>query len=155
MDDTKPLSAADEAARLVAAGLPPFNRPGLFYRNDIIKSIDKKFNTEPAEASFRAFALHGEPGVGKSTLAYQYASMKLSDKKIDKVLWVYSDQLTSIRQSFTKIVNTKIVTELNEQPLLRDHDENFARILRWIEIVGTRMPNLFCPAGESAVPVPY
>ncbi|KAK0657398.1 hypothetical protein B0T16DRAFT_385944 [Cercophora newfieldiana] len=131
--------AAPDPQHYEACGLPSLNRDGHITRNDYINVIDYHFGTCNIAQRFAripAVILHGVPGVGKPTIAWQYAFEKLQQGAIDKVLWVRSADTWPIRQSFREI-STRLPEswplpyKLPDNPMQKDHARNHSTIVTW------------------------
>ncbi|OTA54814.1 Tetratricopeptide-like helical [Hypoxylon sp. EC38] len=127
------LSLPKEQARLPCIILPSIRISRFFDRTDVIQKMEAYFNEEvDIETSFRAFAIHGLGGVGKSTIALKYAETKLQRGEVDALFWVHSEKLVSIKQSFTDIAMRLKLPDARPG----DHNENHALVLNWLQHTG-------------------
>ena len=105
--------------------------------------MDRHFNNGAQDASqpFRSLALHGIGGVGKSSVAMQYAETRIYRKELDAMFWIAGGKESIIRQNFTDIaVRLKLP---GAQP--NDHDQNRTLVLNWLQITGETIRLRYVP----------
>lgn len=113
--------------------MPATKTSRFFDRVDIFLKLDEMLAPESEEFSLQSVALHGLPGVGKSSIASTYAEKKFSEQAYDVVLWVCSENEASIRQSMTDIAMRLKLP--GAQPI--SHDENQVLVQEWFRATGT------------------
>lgn len=107
--------------------MPATKTSRFFDRVDIFLRIDEILASDSGDFSLQSVALHGLPGVGKTSIAWSYAEKKFSEQAYDVVLWVLSENEASIRQSMTDVaIRLKLP---GAQPT--SHAENQVLIQEW------------------------
>ena len=122
-------SQPEEYANLPCVILPSIITSRFFDRTDVLSRIEEHFSKVDADRSFRSLALYGPDGVGKSSIGLRYVEAKLQRGELDAMFWVHSEKPVTIRQSFTDIALRLKLPDA----LLKDHDENHALVLRWLQ----------------------
>lgn len=118
----------DETAKLPCIIHPPrLNR--FFDRTDVVHKIIEYFSKFNWVSSFRSFALYGLGGVGKSSIALRYAETLVQNGGLDALFWVHSEKPVTISQSFTDIALRLRLPDAR----IKDHDENRALVLSWLQ----------------------
>jgi hypothetical protein len=122
--------AFDEKANLPCIVLPTMRNTNVYDREDILVKIDDLFQMpDMNERKPRAIALYGLGGVGKSQIALKYAQRRVQDRKLDAVLWAYSETPTALAQSFTNIALRLELPTANPQ----HHEKNKVLVLDWLQ----------------------
>lgn len=119
---------SDEVAKLPCIIPPPFRIPRFFDRTDIMAKMEGFFGEHDTEDSFRSLALHGLGGVGKSSVALEYAERRLRNGELDAMFWIPSEKAVTIRQAFTEIALRLKLPDA--RPM--DHEENYEIVLDWL-----------------------
>jgi len=110
------IPASFEAARnepkLPCFSVPAERNKNFFARDDIVKRIDAAFfpkaqTTESSSMvvgeSTRSFALCDMGGIGKTSIALQYAYKCKDEEKFDAILWIKADEKENIELGFARI----------------------------------------------------
>jgi hypothetical protein len=115
-------------ARLPCWMLPSAKNPKFYDRVDIFRSIDTCLEESlPTASEIASVALHGLGGVGKSSIALQYAHSKLERYPI--VLWLRAETAVTLAQS-----TSSAVMELQlPQAKAQNHSENRVLLLNWLQ----------------------
>lgn len=119
---------SNEVAKLPCIIPPPFRIPRFFNRTDVMAKMEGFFSGQDTEHSFRSIALYGLGGVGKSSVALEYAERRLRNGELDAMFWIPSEKAVTIRQSFTEIALRLKLPDA--RPM--DHDENYEIVLNWL-----------------------
>ena len=96
--------------------------------------MDRYFGsgTQDTNQSFRAIALHGIGGVGKSSVAQRYAETRIHCKELDALFWVTAEKEATLRESFSNIaVRLKL-----PGAQAKDYDQNRTLVLDWLQTTG-------------------
>lgn len=111
--------------------LPPTRPlPGRFFdRTDVFERLDLALGRHQPRASFKAIALWGLGGVGKSSIATSYIDLKIQKQQYDAVFWVNGENSASLRQSFTSIASRLKLPNAHPQT----HDENLGLVQEWFQ----------------------
>lgn len=119
----------EDVAKLPCIMHPPRLRR-FFGRDDVLAKIGEHLGQADAEPddSLRSLALHGLAGVGKSSIALQYAELLLQKGALDAMFWVHGEKPVTMSQSFTDIA---VRLELPDASV-KDHDDNRALVLDWL-----------------------
>lgn len=111
--------------------LPQTKTTRVFDQVDVFEKLDHILG--PASGtSFRSVALHGQGGVGKSTIASTYIERKFDENDYDVVLWVCGEKTSSMRQSFTDIAMRLKLPGAQPQT----QDENLILVQDWFQSTG-------------------
>lgn len=103
-----------------------------FNRESTFEKIDQVLDRDGLAAAFRAIALFGLGGIGKSSIAARYIEQKMEEKKYDAVFWIYGETTASLRQSFTDVaLRLKLP---GAHPNL--HNENLQLVQNWFQTTG-------------------
>lgn len=115
--------------------LPPTRLlPGRFFdRADVFEKLDLTLGHPQARASFKAIALWGMGGVGKSSIAISYIDLKVQKQQYDAIFWANSENSASLRQSFTSIAMKLKLPNAHPQ----NHDENLELVQEWFQSTST------------------
>lgn len=119
----------DEEVKLPCILLPTFKTARFFDRDDVIDKIENYFNQVNTDNTFRSLALYGLGGVGKSSVALKYAETRVRRGDIDALFWVYSEKLTTIKESFSNIALRLKLPEAQRGY----HEENHSLVSRWLQ----------------------
>lgn len=112
--------------------IPATRTRRFFGRVDVLLKLDEILVSDSGAFSLQSVALHGAPGVGKSSIASSYADKRFSDRSYDVVLWVCSEKEASMRQSMTDVALQ--LTFPGAQP--HTHDENQIIVREWFRTTG-------------------
>ncbi|KAI7781720.1 hypothetical protein LA080_014486 [Diaporthe eres] len=111
--------------------LPPTRPlPGRFFdRTDVFEKLDLALGHHQAKASFKAIALWGMAGVGKSSIAISYIDLKVQKQQYNAIFWANAENSASLRQSFTSIAMKLKLPNAHPQ----NHDENLELVQEWFQ----------------------
>lgn len=113
--------------------------PGRFFdRTGEFEKLDRALGQHQATASFKAIALCGLAGVGKSSLAASYVDSKVQNQQYNAIFWVNGENSASLRQSFTSIAMKLKLPGAHAQ----NHDENLELVQEWFQSTGTSLHTL-------------
>jgi hypothetical protein len=122
--------------------------PGLFFdRVDVFEKLDQIFTSSVPQPVFKAVALWGMGGVGKSSIAMRYVMTKNEKKEYDAILWVHAEKPASLRQSFTDIAMKLKLQGSSPQ----GHEENLDLVQEWFQSTGAA-PLSFCSQNQGEHP---
>ena len=122
-------SQPEEHANLPCIILPSIRTSRFFDRTDVISKIEEHFSKVDVDRSIQSLALYGLGGVGKSSICLGYVEAKLRRGELDAMFWVHSAKPVTIKQSFTDIALQLKLPNAR----LKDHDENHALVLSWLQ----------------------
>jgi V8-like Glu-specific endopeptidase/tetratricopeptide (TPR) repeat protein len=110
---------------------PPLN---LLDRTDFIVEINKKFENNMSVDKVPIFALTGQGGSGKTTLARQYASLQ----KVDVCFEINAELLSTFDESFIKLAEDltdgdKDKATLNSIKVMSNHKEKMGQIIKFVK----------------------
>lgn len=132
LDHQGPLGQASPQQRFRCMIMPSKKTARFFDRVDVFEKIDQALGGEGSSTAFRAVALFGLGGIGKSSIAARYLELKFENHEYDAVFWVHGEKTASLRQSFTDIaVRLKLD---GAKPNL--HDDNLALVQNWLQLTG-------------------
>lgn len=106
-------------------------------RDEHLKAIKKQFIESEKTNNFRSFAIYGLGGVGKTSLALNFAHYCRENKKYDAIFWLNGETPFALRQSFTDIA---YCLELSRPGMNEDHESNVLLVQNWL-----------CKTSESAI----
>lgn len=114
--------------------MPSKKAPSRFFnRVDLFAKLDQALGGgSDSSKSFRAVALHGLGGVGKSSIAARYIETKYENHEYDTLFWVHGEKTSSMRQSFTDIAMRLKLD--GAKPNL--HDDNMLLVQNWLQLTG-------------------
>lgn len=135
--------AGTVASKLRCLMLPKAKCNRIFGRTPIFEQLDHLLGLEGSRTTFRSVALHGLGGVGKSTIASRFAEKRYNEKIYDVVLWIQSETLASLRQSFTDVAMRLKLPSAQPQT----HDDNLISVQDWLQSTGmyTFIRLRYCP----------
>lgn len=112
--------------------MPSKKTPSRFFnRVDLFAKLDQALGRDSdSSKSFRAVALHGLGGVGKSSIAARYIETKYANHEYDALFWVHGEKTASMRQSFTDIAMRLKLD--GAKPNL--HDDNLLLVQNWLQL---------------------
>ncbi|KAJ6010017.1 hypothetical protein N7522_005033 [Penicillium canescens] len=133
--------------------LPQTNSlPGRFFdRVDVFEKLDQSFNDTEIPLVFKAVALWGMGGIGKSSIAMRYVSTKIQENKYDAIFWVHGEKSASLRQSFNDIAMKLKLPNASPQ----NHDENLERVQEWFQFTECAWLVIFDNASSAEILQPY
>ncbi len=112
-------------------GPPGTRRSGDFFaREDEIATISRTLEKVSTEAP-RSLILWGPAGIGKSSIAREYAYRQL-DAGIDAAFWIPSSTAESRDQAFSNIANKIDLIGRSQD----DHKKNACIVLEWMNTTG-------------------
>ncbi|PVH79292.1 hypothetical protein DL98DRAFT_655534 [Cadophora sp. DSE1049] len=131
--------------------LPEVMTSRLFDRIDVFVKLDELLAPDTGDSSLQSVALHGIPGVGKTSVASSYAEKKWSEKAHNVILWVHGETDASMRQDFTKIAMRLKLPEAREDT----PDENRIMVQEWFQTTDCKWLVIFDNVESSEVLAPY
>lgn len=109
--------------------LPPQN-PRFFGRRDILDQLREKLEASPLVLAPHSVTLQGIGGVGKTSIALQFAHLSKASK--DSVMWIQSETQIALAQSFTQAARELHLPDVSEG----DHTNNRLIVLEWLRDTG-------------------
>ncbi|KAG8163347.1 hypothetical protein KVR01_006644 [Diaporthe batatas] len=104
--------------------------PGRFFdRVDVFERLDQIFERQERRTPFKAVALWGLGGVGKSSIAISYVDLKVQQKQYDAIFWANAENSASLRQSFTDFAMKLKLPGARPN----SHDENLELVQEWFQ----------------------
>ena len=127
--DTSYITDYDEEC---GSTFPMWNIPELqetvfLGRDDALRELDAYLNSAPAQAKLRNAVIFGMGGIGKSTVAAQYARLSREQTRYDAIFWMEAEKPSTLRKSFTTIA------KILEHSRCSDDDENNKMlVMEWL-----------------------
>ncbi|KAH6690247.1 hypothetical protein BKA61DRAFT_287339 [Leptodontidium sp. MPI-SDFR-AT-0119] len=131
--------------------LPYEPNPTFCGRQEELKRI-AAFLGPKEDASFKTYSIYGRRGVGKTSLALQFAHSCADDATYDAIFWIQCETSVSIRQSFAKIAR---VLEIPGAEYDNRHEENLIAIKTWLKLTSRTWLLVFDNVESEKVLRPY
>ncbi|KAH9220315.1 P-loop containing nucleoside triphosphate hydrolase protein [Leptodontidium sp. 2 PMI_412] len=131
--------------------LPYEPNPTFCGRQEELKRI-AAFLGPKEDPSFKTYSIYGRRGVGKTSLALQFAHSCAGDATYDAVFWIQCETSVSIRQSFAKIAK---VLEIPGAEYDNHHEENLIAIKTWLKLTSRTWLLVFDNVESEKVLRPY
>ncbi|KAK1826926.1 NB-ARC [Podospora conica] len=124
-------SASAPQPRFRGMVMPSKKTPSRFFnRVNILQKLDQALGGDSNSSSFRAVAIHGLGGVGKSSIAARYIETKYEYHEYDALFWVHGEKTASLKQSFTDIA-LRLKLDGSKPNL---HDDNLVLVQHWLQL---------------------
>lgn len=108
--------------------IPPSNSH-FHGRASELEAIKLCIDPDDGKQGLLACAVYGLGGIGKTTLALQYAALSAVTSTYDAAFWIRGQTSADIRESFTHIA---ICLELPRANNTGDHDSNVLLVKAWL-----------------------
>jgi Mrp family chromosome partitioning ATPase len=107
--------------------IPEWQETVFLGRDDTLSQLDTYLEPDPLQSDLKKAVVAGMGGIGKSTVAAQYARLSREKGRYDAIFWIEAEKLSTMRKSFTTVAS-----EL-EHPKRSDDDENNKMlVMKWL-----------------------
>lgn len=111
-------------------------------RDEHLKAIKNHLIESEKTNDLRSFAIYGLGGVGKTSLALNFAHYCRENKKYDAIFWLNGETPFALRQCFTDIA---YCLELIRPGMNEDQESNVLLVLNWLNKTSESTTRLFGP----------
>jgi hypothetical protein len=119
----------DENLRLPCHSIPTSKNPRFFPRPEIMQIIRSNVDHNAGQSRFRSFTLSGNPGIGKTQMALEYAYERY-EQGVKAVFWINAETALDIAQGFTLIA---IELGLEGAKANEGNDQNKIIVMSWLQ----------------------
>ncbi|KAK0646749.1 hypothetical protein B0T16DRAFT_169053 [Cercophora newfieldiana] len=126
-----PASSTEEnmSADLPFTNLTIPRNPNFVGRVEVLQSLRQALDHVSGQPQLRSWTLHGMPGVGKTSVAVEYAHTQIQ-QGVEVVLWINSERAIDFDLSFSSIAASMGLTGADQNG---DHLKNRQLVMKWLQ----------------------